>query len=257
MYTINAESIAEGHEKVIRLIMGGVEDVNDLTTEDKELTMEYPEPVNIHIHHPNTPPFASSAFRFGSMALDAYAKQIIAPRPLVDKQGHPDFSYLYSSLIFDYPWGEPFKVFDNNGKFLRVDWPHGNGRGDGTNQIDYVVKKLTENQTSRRAVIVLFEPKGHPQMGDPPCLNEIQFLIRNEKLNMHALFRSNDMLSAWGGNAYALMRLQENVLQQINLKTGENPSTYSMGWLETTSISAHIYFKRDSDELKEFKKMWK
>jgi thymidylate synthase len=130
---------------------------------------------------------------------------------------------------------------------IRTDWEQGNGRGNGVNQIQYVIDKLKENPTSRRAVVSLFEPRGHPKMDDPPCMNAIQFMIRNNQLNCHVLFRSNDMLSAWGGNAYGLAGLQEYVAEKLGVP---------IGWLETTSISAHIYFDRDNHELQEFKRRW-
>jgi len=276
MLTIDVDTIAEGHEKVVRAIMTG--DFNDVTTEDKELTFEYPEPVNIHIRNPEKSPQASSALRFGEYSLGEYANQVLTPKPLVDKPGSPAFSYLYSNLIFDFPNGEPYKVWrekDQDGKeqrittslesnytgghakFMRVDWMVGNGRGDGTNQINYVVKKLSDKPESRRAVVSLFEPEGHPAMDDPPCLNHIQFMIRNGHLNCHALFRSNDMLSAWGGNAYALSNLQRHVLDLVNRRITTNTTPFEMGWLETTSISAHIYWKRDVKELEEFKRLWR
>ncbi len=246
MYTITADTIGPAHEKVVKLIMGTA-DFLDVTTEDKEETFEYPTPVNIHIERPNKPPFASPAFRFGEQALEAYKEQILKPRPLVDRPGLPDFSYLYSDLIFDYPTGLCGSVLDESGKMLRMDWEGGNGRGNGANQIDYVIEKLTQNPTSRRAVVSLFHPIGHPVQEDPPCLNHIWFAIRSGHLNCHALFRSNDMLSAWGGNAYALAGLQEYVAERLNVP---------VGWLETTSLSAHIYFKRDNHELQEFKRRW-
>jgi len=55
------------------------------------------------------------------------------------------------------------------------------------------------------------------------------------------------MLSAWGGNAYALAGLQEYVADKLNVE---------VGWLETTSIGSHIYFARDNHELQEFKRRW-
>jgi len=247
MHTIIADNIATAHETVVKLIM--TSDCNDITTEDDELIFEFPEPINIHINHPNIPPFSSPAFKFGAKSLEIYAQQVVTPRPLVDKEGKPDFSYLYSNLIFDYPEGTPFKVYDKNNKLIRIDWPYGNGKGDGTNQIEYVVRKLTETPTTRRAVVNLFEPSGFEIIDEPPCLNHLAFFIRNNQLNMHALFRSNDMMSAWGSNAYALAILQKMVVDRLD--------GIEFGWMETTSLSAHIYWKRDAEELKEFKKMWR
>lgn len=257
MRTINAETIAEGHEKVVRLIM--TEDANDILTEDKELTFEHPEPVNIHIKHPWKPPFSSPSLQFGEKSLDMYKEEILSPRKLIDRPGLPDFSYLYSNLIFDYPRGDPSIKFDGTGKLIRTEWERGNGKKNGFNQIEYVVDKLVKNPTSRRCVVSLFEPTGHTSMDDPPCLNHIQFLLRNGELNCHALFRSNDMLSAWGANAYALMHLQKFVLDRVKIETNDHFDSrgkITMGWLETTSISAHIYWKRDKHELNEFKKRW-
>lgn len=261
MYAITANTIADGHEKVVRLIMSS-QDFNDVTTEDKELTFEYPEPVNIHITTPWMEPFKSPDLEFGELSLEEYKKEILIPRPLVDRPGLPDFSYLYVNLIQQYPKGEYncIRALDGSGKLMRVDWAVGNGHGGGTDQIAYVVNKLVESPTSRRCVVSLFHPEGHPKMDDPPCLNHIQFLLRNGELNMHALFRSNDMLSAWGANAYALMCLQQDVVEKLNAKMSilnrDVHSPVVMGWLETTSISAHIYWKRDHKQLELFKKRW-
>ena len=251
MYTITKDTIGEAHEAVVRLIMSA-EDYNDVLTEDKEYTFEAPEPVNIHIRYPEQHPLSSPSLMFGDLSLDDYCRQMQNPRMLVDREGLPDFSYLYSNLIKDYPSGVPFPVM-YKGRLARIDWPHGNGRGNGKDQIRGVIDKLLKAPTSRRCVVTLFEPYGHPMMDDPPCLNHIQFLLRNNCLNMHALFRSNDMLSAWGGNAYALMNLQRAVLGDLNIAGGTD---YKMGWLETTSVSAHVYCKRDSQELDQFKNWW-
>lgn len=266
MYTIVTDTIADAHEKVVRLILQG-RDFNDILTEDKEQTLEYPEPVNIHVNRPFQQPMTSPKLMFGQQAMDAYKDQVLRPRRLVDKPGKPDFSYLYSNLIWDFPGGDSSAVFDHAqpSKFLRMEWELGNGRKTGVNQIDYVVRKLTETPSSRRAVVSLFEPRGHEAMDDPPCLNHIQFLRRNGDLNMHALFRSNDMLSAWGANAYALAHLQEEVIARINSvivnSMGDKILNYKemderlvkWGWMETTSISAHIYFKRDHAEAEKFR----
>lgn len=273
MYTITSDTIGDAHEKVVRLILQG-KDFNDILTEDKEQTLEYPEPVNIHINTPFKDPMTSPKLMFGKQAMDAYTHEILNSRPLIDKPGKPDFSYLYSNLIWDYPFGR-FSEFQDGTPYPtcygkdklpeRMMWQHGNGVGNGLNQIGYIVEKLVKNPTSRRAVATLFVPMEHEFMDDPPCLNHIQFLLRNGELNMHALFRSNDMLSAWGANAYALAHLQREVLVRINGKrvndawTSKDKELFkdvplaTIGWMETTSISAHIYFKRDHSEAEKFR----
>jgi hypothetical protein len=60
------------------------------------------------------------------------------------------------------------------------------------------------------------------------------------------------MLSAWGQNAYGLAHLQKFICEQINLKRKNAEEKVSQGWLETISISAHMYFHRDQLELNLF-----
>jgi len=61
------------------------------------------------------------------------------------------------------------------------------------------------------------------------------------------------MLSAWGQNAYGLAHMQKHILNAINEgrgNKGEEP--LALGWLETISVSAHMYFTRDQLELMKF-----
>ena len=239
MYTIVSDTIAEAHEKVVKLIMAG-KDFNDVLTEDNEQTFELPEPCNIHINTPFKEPMISKSLQFGKKSMDKYVEEILYIRPLT---GERDFSYLYSNLIFDYP---KYDGMDDTGNDV---WD-GNGNGYGINQMQYAVRKILSDPATRRAVISLFNPQIYEETDDPPCLNHIQFMIRNNELNCHALFRSNDMLSAWGCNAYALAHLQKHMLDNLIYKYRD----LELGYLETTSISAHIYFKRDQNQVDEFKR---
>ncbi|MDD1723968.1 MAG: hypothetical protein LUQ07_02430, partial [Methanospirillum sp.] len=84
-------------------------------------------------------------------------------------------------------------------------------------------------------------------------LQIVQGLIdRNHTLNLVCLFRSNDMLSAWGQNAYGLAHLQKYICTRINELQSSDKPRISSGWLETVSVSAHMYFHRDQLELNLF-----
>ena len=63
---------------------------------------------------------------------------------------------------------------------------------------------------------------------------------------MIVYFRSNDMLSAYGANVFALATLQKRVAGELGIE---------IGWLETISASAHIYDLRDRDELDKFRRV--
>ena len=84
--------------------------------------------------------------------------------------------------------------------------------------------------------------------GGSPCLNHIWIRIVNDRLSLTAVFRSNDMFSAWPSNAMGLRLLQQHIVEQINnqSKVSEisSPSVHipiTEGELIILSQSAHIY----------------
>ena len=72
------------------------------------------------------------------------------------------------------------------------------------------------------------------------------------------------MLSAWGANAYGLAHLMEYIVKKICDKrylifceTGDieySQTNLDVGTLTTISASAHIYWKRDKQELNLFRR---
>ena len=109
-------------------------------------------------------------------------------------------------------------------------------------QLDYIVKELMRNPSSRRAVMVLWDKDADQTSGDPPCLNHIQFFIRNNKLDMVVLFRSNDAVKATFMNAFALIMLQKKVADILG---------YDVGTYTHRANSFHCY-EKDFEKLGAF-----
>ena len=86
-------------------------------------------------------------------------------------------------------------------------------------QIPFIIRELRRDQYSRRTVIDV-RRINDITLSDPPCLQHIQFMVRGGKLNMTALFRSNDACKATFMNAYALTCLQEMVAAEIGVDVG-------------------------------------
>jgi thymidylate synthase len=108
----------------------------------------------------------------------------------------------------------------------------------GHDQIEQVITKLSQDLTSSRAVMSLWDVQDH-EMGDsPPCLNHIWLRIAEQALSLTATFRSNDMFSAWPANAMGLRALQQQITEAVSQRTGVN---LELGPLITISQSAHIY----------------
>src|SRR5690606_17999250 len=71
-----------------------------------------------------------------------------------------------------------------------------------TDQLEYVVKILTKDPSSRQAVISITDPANDQldfqgnlvETKDIPCCRLIQFMIVDGKLDMTVYFRSNDIL---------------------------------------------------------------
>lgn len=212
MINIRAPSIGYAHEQAIFKIMS---DGIKVVTEDKEETFELPEPLNIHVATPMEEPRISPCNMFGTKSMEEYVNKL-----LTGETG--DFSYTYHDRIFKYP---SFK------KDTTID------------QIAGVMAHIIKEQTTRRAQAITWIPDIDIMSKNPPCLQRIQFLLRNSKLNMYVEFRSRDILSAMGANIYALTRLQQMVANRLGTK---------IGWYSDTSVSAHIYYKRDEYELKKY-----
>lgn len=83
-----------------------------------------------------------------------------------------------------------------------------------------VLDELRDNPDSRRACISVRDNQADEGSTDPACLQHIQFMIRDGKLDMYVLFRSNDAVRAAYMNAFALIRLQERISSALGVPVG-------------------------------------
>lgn len=109
-------------------------------------------------------------------------------------------------------------------------------------QIFFVIDELRRNPDSRRAVIDVRDNSVDMFNEHPACLQHMQFMIRDGKLNLQIVMRSNDAAEATFMNAFAFVSLQERVAKNLNVPVG----TYTH-----TANSFHVY-KKDFDLLEHF-----
>jgi thymidylate synthase (methanogen type) len=165
----------------------------DIITEDGQLTREVTN-LMIEIKHPNLGyPIPGSGWNME--ALDVYSDQIMDPK---DK----GFVYDYGSRL---------------------------ARGG---QIPHVVKMLRKESTTRRAILSTRVLEKDMVEQHTPCLQIVEFLHRQGKLNMTCYFRSHDIKAAYPANIYGLYRLLESVAILAEMKPGG---------ITTISASAHYY----------------
>jgi thymidylate synthase len=89
-------------------------------------------------------------------------------------------------------------------------------------QLDNVRRLLSEDQTSRRAVMVLFDPeRDFAESKDIPCNNWLSWIARDGKLHLSVAIRSNDAMWGFSGaNAFEWSVLQELVAYWLGLDVG-------------------------------------
>lgn len=168
-------------------------------------TIELPSPLVISVERPEREPRVYPTVGLSRQALDVYAVQLMSK----DIKG---FSYTYGNRFRDY---------------------------DGIDQMQKVIWTLTNDRNSRRAIMHTWKVSIDLGGEEIPCVQTLQFLIRNNRLNCIATIRSNDILLAWGANAYGIENMMEYVCCALK--------NVSMGTLTTMSASAHIYHIRDAN----------
>ncbi len=215
MRVIRAPAIGKAHELVVKMILekGWV-----LQTEDEEATIEFEE-VALQVDTPLAEPMASPHSRFQQKFLEKYAHDLL-------NGSTASFEYDYHGRLFD--WGERLSTA---GQDVHID------------QIDYIVQKLQQSPKSRRSIAITWNPVIDEKLDDCPCLQLVQCIIRDDKLHMRVIFRSNDMLTAAGANMYALVRLQKSIADRLGVPCG----TYTH-----TSLVPHIYYLRDIHDIEPF-----
>lgn len=113
----------------------------------------------------------------------------------------------------------------------------------GLNQIDsYVIPILKKDLSSRRAVVNLWDPLKDTSQVQVPGLVFLDFKVRDDKLHLFSLIRSNDLFIGWPANLYQLYVLANYVSKKLELEIGS---------IQTMSTSAHVF----TDNLSEIKEV--
>ena len=214
MKLIRSPTLSRAHELVVRYIL---EKGYYVKTENGEETMETDE-ICISVETPFEAPMVSPASRFKESFLKEYAENLLYGSDAV-------FEYDYHGRLFDWGCG-----LEKDG-------------GIHQDQIKYIIEKLKANPESRRALAITWCPPVDEKLNDCPCLQLVQCVVRNNKLDMKIIFRSNDMLSAAGSNMYALACLQKYIADAVGVPVG----TYTH-----ISLVPHVYFRRDAADIPPF-----
>lgn len=188
---------------------------NDITLVPSKDYRTSSVPIVSIIKHPTTKVQPNP--KYSQEFADNYVKQ------MCEGNSDGDFVYTYHERLFNYK---------------------------GINQIDYIIDTLNKNQDSRRAIAITWQPDVDEKLEDVPCLQNIICTLDDtgygdiNYLNMTAVFRSHDMFLGLPMNAIGLSGLMEKIANKIDGAV--------IGTLTIVSLNAHVYIKRDIDDMRNF-----
>ncbi len=99
-------------------------------------------------------------------------------------------------------------------------WSQSNG-----DQYNNVVKELTKNHDSRRAVMIYTRPSmwtdyNKDGMSDFMCTNAVQYVIRNDKLNAIVQMRSNDVVFGYKNDYFWQSHVLDMLCKELKVERG-------------------------------------
>ena len=186
MIELNVEgySLPEAYHNALIALneFGSIYDCSDWNTRQKEVSM------TMTVFNPLAEPMISKCFIGGPEELQQYVMEML--------DGILDFEIDKGNWAYTY-------------------------HHRYADQYQFVIDELRRNPNSRRAVMVIWDKNKDDYSEEPPCWNHCQFFIRDNKLNIKVLFRSNDACKATFMNAFALIMLQKRVADELGVDVGK------------------------------------
>jgi len=117
-------------------------------------------------------------------------------------------------------------------------------------QIDFVVDELFDNPGSRRACIMILDPRDrafaiakreNKNTIEYPCTVMLNYFIRNGYLHAHTMMRSNNMCSTVCYDNFIFCRLQTEIIERLNRRAEIlRKSPVYLGYYYHYILNAHI-----------------
>jgi thymidylate synthase len=242
---IYTETCAEAHEAAIDAILSRHKEIDIQTHIDKkEFTLEFedgqgnPDEIKLKIFSPLKEPQISPGSPFGPQFTAAYKRQFLTLTP--PREDGKQATYTYWNRLEDYPYET--RVLRSYEVITEL---VGDGKGNGFKQVTELIDKILQDENTRRGVMVTWNPILDARSVEPPCMNWVQVVVRNGKVHLRNLFRSQDMLLGLPENLVGSGALLEYITAQL-IRAG---FPCIVGTLTLISTIPHIYKKRDSNDL--------
>jgi thymidylate synthase len=128
---------------------------------------------------------------------------------------------------------------ENDGSVGGAYGPRLLGTHNSVNQLENIISILESKPTSRQAVIQIFDKRDLvDKKKDIPCTLNLQFILRDKKLELIVTMRSNDVFIGFPHDVFCFTMIQELVANELSLRLN---STISLGTYKHFVGSFHIY----------------
>ena len=110
------------------------------------------------------------------------------------------------------------------------------------NQWEWVKRKLQEDPDTRQAVMNINQVKHKERpTKDFPCCIAMQFTIRNNKLKLVTIFRSQDINTGLRNDVFTMAGLQRKMAEELEMECGE---------FTNIALNLHVYEKDWTNAIK-------
>ena len=236
--TVSGKSLAESYEAALcALFKNGTRFKTQYDKPGDPLSIDCT--MNLTIGEPETDPVIHMAFPGGIDDLKEYVLELKGFKDHwvknMNDKNDTRWEYTYHGRLKNYGvWKEK-----HDGKQVEAG-------GFKIDQINTVVRKLSEQPFTRQAQMITWMPNLDNDCYDPPCLQSLWYRILEDEegiywLNCNIRFRSND---AWGAsfmNMFGFIQFNKEIIAAgIAEKTGR---IVKLGRLNWQADSYHIYGK--------------
>jgi thymidylate synthase (methanogen type) len=226
--TVRAPNLSEAWERSVRLMMS--QGYARFVQAPEYQTWTKDCPMFIHVDDPMAEPRLSPKAPITRGMADEYAHSLIHG---FAKDKDNSYEYTYYSRLRHYP-----------DCMVRAGLPHVSHNEQETreyvhkvsggkcvvqrlDQVAEAIKIFRKDPTRRTVVLHTWIPfrdlaKFTPERMDTssPCLVLLHPQIVDSKLHFNVVMKTNDLYSAWAGNAYAFSALQKHMADEIGVGTG-------------------------------------
>lgn len=221
MKVFEFESVAESYPKLLKYVLENGKEVSPRSMLTKEIT-----PATVVIYNPRKRVIdhpirkLNYGFMVGELLWILQGKNDLS----ITHYNKQWAKYSDDGQILNGAYGQ--RIFNWDGGDALIENQTKAGKFDlmkiRVNQFFEVYKRLKEDKYSRQGTIVLFDPtKDFAPTKDVPCTNLMRFSIRNDKLNMFVVMRSNDLWFGYPYDVYNFTVLQEIMAGLLGVEVGK------------------------------------